>query len=256
MMTKEQLQISKRAIALVLLVTSLTLLLALGAGTVLRNVYASFLAPIDVTYVGLSRDALQNRLKNAEAELMRIRYQAVLYELVVSENRALRNAQTAVPVGAIAKVIARPPKTHYDTLLIDVGVSAGIRVGDIVAYEAFAIGRISSLSDSTALVTLFSSPNTSEDVLLGEPAALAISRGLGGGALEVSVPQGIDVKNGSFVRLPSRESLAIGIVLESTAKETDVTQIVRFSHPVSLATLEYVRIVPNVEPIVSETVEP
>lgn len=218
-----------------------------GAGVV-RNVVFSVFAPrsTDAAYAFLSRDALIARLSDAEGALARSRWQGTLLELMASENqelRALTGARELAPAVA-ARVIARPPRTHYDSLIVDRGEVDGVAEGNLVLSGGIALGHVASVGSGTALVELFSNPGSEHDVLLGEPSVIAIARGLGGGAFELSVPQDVEVSIGDLVRLPGSRSLALGVVADVSSKPTDVSKTVRFAIPASFAAIDFIEIVP------------
>jgi cell shape-determining protein MreC len=196
-------------------------------------------------YESLSRNEMIVRLAGAEQELDRIRYQGVLYELLLAENAELKRA--VAPASGFAsivpaRVIARPPRTHYDTLVLDAGAEAGIRENDVVAVSGIALGRIASVDSRSSLAQLFSSPQLEHDVVLGEPQAVAIATGLGGGAFEVELPQEVQVNPGDAVRIPRSETLVLGIVVEIEGEATDATKTVRFRSPASVYALDYVSV--------------
>lgn len=214
-----------------------------------RGLLASLFAPRSENpeYLGLSKDALTERLAHAESELSRTKYQALLYAALAAENAKLREAVSAatVPQGLTARVIARPPKISYDTLLVDRGAEAGVRENDSATYNGIALGRIIKVDAKTSLVSLFSSSGTSHDVILGEPRAVAVATGLGGGAFELSLPQGIAVAPGDSVRFPATESLILGVVKSVSSEMQGASQRVRLALPLSFAELDFIQIVPS-----------
>ncbi|MEK9177286.1 MAG: rod shape-determining protein MreC, partial [Patescibacteria group bacterium] len=224
---------------------------ALQFDGMLRDLVFNFSAPLTVSpeYGLLSRNALIAKLTDAERELERVRYANVVADLLAEENQGLRSLVHAVPLppSVAARVLARPPRTHYDTLVVDTGLSSGVASGDLVVFGAVALGRVASAGTNTALVELFSNPGANHDVLLGEPHSVAIAKGLGGGAFELTVPEEIAVAVGDTVRFPSTQSLTLGVVVDISSKPTDVSKTVRFASPVSYADLDFVEILTGAE---------
>jgi cell shape-determining protein MreC len=215
----------------------------------LRNIFASMFAPntTDAAYQGLSHDALIARLKADDAELSRVGYQAALYGLLADENAKLRvlvNAPAAER-GITARVLARPPRTLYDTLTIDQGTTAGVAVGNLAVFNGIALGKVASVSSRTAVVSLFSSPGTDTDALFGTPSAIAVLHGLGGGSFELSVPQNTAVAAGDSVRYQNSQSLLLGTVVAVQSKPSDALQTVSVRSPVSLSALDFIEILPT-----------
>ena len=201
----------------------------------------------DAELSSLSNDALIARVKADERALQKSSFASALNTLLIEENEKLRGElRYAVSAEFItARVISRPPRTHYDTLILDKGSDDGAESGDIAEYEGVALGRVVSTSAHASLVELYSNPGREEDVVIGEPAAVTVARGLGGGAFETSVPQNISIEAGNPVRLQNSETLLIGVVISLTASATDISKTVRFSIPFSLSELDYVRIIPG-----------
>lgn len=211
-----------------------------------RDFFVNVAAPkASDTYASLSRDALSKRLEDAEAELSKVKYQATLYGLLAEENSKLRIVAHAAASsqGIVGRVVARPPRTLYDTLLLDRGRASGVGENDTVIYEGVALGKIISVGETSSTVELFSSPGVLHDAILGEPKAVAVAHGLGGGAFEVSVPRGVGVFSGDPVRAPGSESLVLGIVVAVTVEKTDVSEMVHFASPISLADIDFVQII-------------
>ncbi len=216
-----------------------------------RSMFANFLAPSGTSELSyLSKDALISRLDDAETKLSRVSYENALYELVVKENETLKSEMRYVASGngVIARVLARPPRTHYDTLILDQGSESGIRVGDLVAAHNVALGRVASVSADASVANLFSSPGNAGDVIVGDPEAVVVSEGLGGGTLEVLVPQGVVVHMGDAVRVHASDTLIVGLVGSVFSAPTDISQTVRLYIPLSLASLDYVRVIPSAAP--------
>lgn len=202
-------------------------------------------APKSAEYALLSRDVLVARLMDAESELAHIRYQAVLYEMLVEENTHLRELANAVHTdgGVTARVIHRPPHTLYDTLLVDGGGTHGIAVGHLAVVDGIALGRVTSVSDHSALIQLFSSSGVTQDVLLGDPVAVASAKGVGGGSFELSLPQSVASIPGDIIRIPGSEAYVLAVVRDVSFEPTDVSKVVRASSPIPLSELDFVRIV-------------
>jgi cell shape-determining protein MreC len=214
-----------------------------------RALAANLFAPraADTELAALSKDALIARVKSDEAALSGVKYQTVLYASLVAENAKLRNLLNA-PHAAdalVARVVSRPPETLYDTLLIDQGSAAGVKEGNLVEYEGIALGRVTSVGQGTAVVKLFSSPGDETDALLGTPGAIAVAKGMGGGAFELSVPQGVTLAVGDAVGANASHALLLGTVSGISAKPSDASQTVYVRSPVSLSDLDFIEIVPG-----------
>lgn len=230
----------------VVLVTALVLF-APHVALYTRALFANIVArPSDSdTYAGLSSAALRERLLQTETELAQSKYQAVLYGLLVEENESLRKAAhtASLSKGVVGRVLARPPRTHYDTLLIDVGVDDGVKENDLAVLNGFVLGRVVSVGASDATVELFSAPGTTQDVVVGTPHAVVVAKGVGGGAFEFSVPQGVKVSAGDAIRFQSSDTMALGVVRHVTLNARDTSTTVRASIPFSFSDIDFIRII-------------
>ncbi|OIP78412.1 MAG: hypothetical protein AUK16_00320 [Parcubacteria group bacterium CG2_30_44_11] len=135
-------------------------------------------------------------------------------EMLAKENDELRSLLGYVGDERIlAGVIGRPSALPYDMLMIDKGERDGIVVG-APAYigDRTVIGYVQSITSKTALVTLITTPDFVSTVYVLGPDIFTNAVGLGGGQLKVGIPQGIKVKEGDLVILPSINSGVYGSV--------------------------------------------
>jgi cell shape-determining protein MreC len=179
-------------------------------------------------------DLLQEEKKALELELQRS-------SLFRDENSALRALLRVQDEGGVvrnvAQVIAHPPATAYDTLLIRVpyvipDIGAPVFVGNIY------IGTIEEVTANTALVRLVTSDTLTQDVFIGETSILL--KGTGGGTFEVTVPKGFEIAEGqiiSHVQFPTQPFAKVELI------ETDEVQAVQKVYLQALFSLHSIRYV-------------
>ena len=104
----------------------------------------------------------------------------------------------------LARILSAPPVSPYDTLLIDAGSEQGVFIG-MAAYSQgdFKVGEVTRVWGSSAIVSLYSTPNTQLSVTVGTSSIPAVAWGIGGGNLRVILPRGVSVKIGDLVNIPS-----------------------------------------------------
>ena len=204
------------------------------AGPYIRDVVASFLSRIPEEYAVLPRSVLVSRLAAAETEVLHTRYQSILYQDVLGRIQKLETELELRPQSAYlaARVLAAPPRLHYDTLLIDSGESEGVMVGDTVSVEGIALGTVTELSTHSSLVELYSSPGRTLDAEVGVSAGTIVVYGVGGGALEALMPGDLEVRVGDAVR-DIRTGYVFGVVVSVVHRETDTEQYVSIALPVA-----------------------
>lgn len=197
-------------------------------------------------YALLPKAVLIERLRTAEDALQNTRYQSVVYEAQARELADLKAEVRARSLEAhmTARVLAVPPRSHYDTILLLAGEEDGVAPNDIVMVEGVALGTVTELRPFSSIVELYSMPGTERDAKIGD--ATVVIYGVGGGALEARVPDELPVAVGETV-LDPYSGYVIGIVQGVEKREIDTDQHVRIALPSSLHDLVYVSIVHRVE---------
>jgi len=142
----------------------------------------------------------------------------------------------------LAAVVLRPPAVPYDTLTLDIGKNAGVKVGDLVSAEGSVfVGTITQVYDTASRAVLFSSAGQSYLGLLRGTQPISIA-GQGGGSFVGELPVGTEVRVGEPVLLP-------GILPEYMARVTSVLryegesfQTIYLQLPVNPTSLRFVHI--------------
>lgn len=227
--------------AVFLVATVILIVFVILTGSYVRDVVASFLSKVPEEYALLPRSVLVSRLAAAETEVLHTRYQSILYQDVLRRIQKLEAELDLRPSSAYraARVIAAPPRMHYDTLLIDSGESDGVLVGDTVSVEGIALGAVTELSSHSSLVALYSSPGATHDAEIGVGGGTVVVYGVGGGALEALMPGDIEVSVGDIVR-DVRTGYAFGVVVSVVHRETDTEQYVSIALPVAVSAVSIV----------------
>lgn len=166
---------------------------------------------------------------------------------LAAENRALAEKAGATSAlsgsGIAAGVVARPPSSPYDVLIVASGSKQGIAPG----MEAFGPGEVpiglatAVLPDFTR-VTLFTSPSMSFDAWIGAKKTAVTLRGAGGGAFSTSLPRLADVAVGDAVYVPAGGALPIGMVTKIDSDPSLPTVAVHIQSAVNLFSLTWVEL--------------
>lgn len=147
-------------------------------------------------------------------------------ERLVNENVALSNEnhtllQKVAGLGALhetpgilAGIVARPPESPYDTLVLAGGSRAGITLGqEVFGPGNVPLGIVSSVLADFTRVTLFSAPGMTTNGWIGRAALPLIIRGAGAGALQASLSRSAGVVVGDIVFAPGPGMLPLGSVV-------------------------------------------
>ncbi len=165
-------------------------------------------------------------------------------EMLAKENEELRHLLgDQGDERVLAGVIGRPNALPYDMLMIDQGMRDGIVVGaPVYIGDRTVIGFIQSATDKTALVTLITTPDFVSTVYVLGPDIFTTAVGIGGGQLKVGIPQGIMVKVGDLVILPSITSGVYGSVSYLETVPTEPEQYAYVSPTTPIGSLRLVSV--------------
>ncbi|MDD3531166.1 MAG: rod shape-determining protein MreC [Candidatus Pacebacteria bacterium] len=171
---------------------------------------------------------------------------------LASENAALREkeaslialvggggTQGTVASGILAGVVARPPASPYDTLVLAAGRSAGVTLGqEIFGAGNVPLGIISAVTNDFSRATLFSAPEAQIEGWVGKTSLPLRITGAGGGTLRATVSRSAQVAVGDVVFAPGPGMLPIGSVvrIDSDLSAPGVTlRIMPAQNPFSLS---------------------
>jgi len=186
------------------------------------------------------RERLARELEDARALLLD-------RELLRDENRALARQlgrperETRRVVGA---VLSTPPRSPYDTAVIDVGRNDGVAVGDIALSGSAVLGVVSKVYGPTSIVEFFSTASRKTSVSIAHQglAIPAEAVGQGAGAFLAVLPKAVEMSVGDMVTLSGFTSGLFAVVDSVESSATDSFQRVRFKNPVSPYTLRFVEV--------------
>jgi cell shape-determining protein MreC len=194
-------------------------------------------------------DDLRNQIATESGERFTI-------DLLTAENNELRKllGNSATTSRTVAGVVGRPNKLPYDVLVIDKGVEDGIVEGaPVFIGDQTVIGIIKKTFPKTSVVELVTSPGYTVSVYIFGPNIYTNATGIGGGQMRVGVPQGITLKEGDLVVLPSVDSGIYGSISVVDSVPTRPEQYGYVSPEIPLASLRLVSVgdVP-IEPVTFE----
>lgn len=157
--------------------------------------------------------------------------------------KALLGRSEPQPYEVIASILSKPGYSLYDTLIIDVGESEGIKVGDIVlADRSVIVGEVSAVFAHSSKVITYSSPEYKNDVFIGEKAIQATALGKGGGNFEVKLPRNTEVKEGDMVTLSRFPGKIFGTISSIKISSSDTFEQILFRGVVDINHLKYVTV--------------
>jgi rod shape-determining protein MreC len=181
----------------------------------------------DLNRLPSENEDLANQVANLVAENTRLKN-------VDRENLQLKselNYVTTIPnlklVGA--KIVARGSLSLAETVTIDHGSEAGIKVGQPVAVAGALVGKVLSVSAHTADVELATSSTAITQVQLQSSRANGVLRGGISGLVIDYISQDIQINPGEVVVTSGlggnlRQGLVVGTIINVSSKKNDIYQ--------------------------------
>lgn len=189
------------------------------------------------------RASLARENMSLKDELAHYREKAAGYDVLLSENAALRAMQrlSELHAGITAPVVSSSRSSPYGTFLVGAGVEDTVARGDLVLTDGgFVVGLVADVQRDTTEVRSLFAAGVQTDALISGTAVTVV--GDGGGNAHAGVPRGIVMKTGDPVIAKVYGGRAIGIVGRVESSPTSAEQTVYIRLPVDLAALRYVYI--------------
>lgn len=192
----------------------------------------------------------------AELTVSNEKLQTANTQLVV-ENQTLREQLKRIALlapssgGIVAAVVARPPQSPYDTLVVAGGARAGVTLG----MEAFVppvvgptggsgipIGVVSSVDSAFSRVTLFSAPGVVTAGWVGSSTLPITLQGAGAGAFNATIARAARVADGDIVYVPGPGLRAVGSVVRIDSDMSEPGVILRIQSAYNLFSTVFVEL--------------
>jgi len=226
------------------------LMLIFGARFVFPNTFSFVLAPVwnlgSALSAGVGSSATvftseaQQQAERAEliARTDKLTAENAVLAARLSDLTRLLGTRTEPVAGIVAGVIARPPVSPYDVLILDAGTNAGVKVGARVeGVGGIPIGTIAATTNTSARVLLYSTPGMITSAWLGEERLPLEVTGVGSGAFRASVAREVVVQEGDLLYFAGPGAVPSGIVVDASTDPSDTKtrlQIRPYANPFSI----------------------
>lgn len=255
-----------RRIVLVLLLIGIAFILP----TMVTMVSRVVLYPVVATQIWLrestssfptylrNKAALEDEIDRLQQELLLSRSTDATLQRLYEENNRLRQLLGDTGEDRIgAAVIARPSQLPYDFLQIDRGSEHGVLAGaPVYSGTDTVIGVVRQVDQQFSFVELFTTPGFTATAFVSDSNIVATLEGFGGGVARVRVPQGIPLRVGSLVYVPS---IKPGVYGRLAYIESEPTQPEQYGYIVpdkAISSLQYVAVGRSVlEPPTAELIQ-
>jgi cell shape-determining protein MreC len=214
---------NKAALAALIVVVCMLILFALRYG--MPDVFMSIAHPL--LFLGRQGEAMADSAQDtfSSPHTLRLRIEALeaeQAELLIT-NETLRSrikdieALGDFPVSGrtymLAGVLAGPPLSPYDTLVVEGGSNDGIQEGArVYGSGGVPVGTVRSVSSRTSRVLLYSSSGVETYGWFGDERMPITFIGKGAGAFSATLPHDSEITIGEFIYLPGPGAIPFGSV--------------------------------------------
>lgn len=141
----------------------------------------------------------------------------------------------------LAGVVARPPESPYDTLVLAAGAKTGIAIGmEVFAAGGVPIGVVSSVLPDFSRVTLFSAPEKVVQGWIGHNNLPLAIEGNGAGAMSATIARSAGIVEGDTVFAPGPGALAIGTIGRIDSNPTAPEVMLHITSAVNMFSITWV----------------
>lgn len=190
----------------------------------------------DAAGLTIKNDQLAKDNTTLVSENLRLQQQVTDLGALVDAHGSLRVAN-----GIFAEVVARPPQSAYDTLVLAQGTRSGVTRGmEVFGPSNVPIGIIDTTSGDYARVTLFSAPKLTTQGWVGITHAPVMIVGGGGGLLSATLPRAANVVEGDTVFIGGPGMLPVGTVARVDGEATSPSVTLRITPLVNIFSLSAV----------------
>ncbi len=193
-----------------------------------------------------SKKALSRENDALGFQINELQYEMSNYKTILDENIKLKEILGRNNIKGnilLATILAKPNRSPYDTLLLDVGVEEGVQIGDLVfARGDVPIGKIAEAYNDSAKVILFSNPAEKTEVTISGRDAFLQVVGRGGGNFEMVIPRDFVLDIGTEVVLPGMHNNILAKVESLISDPRDSMAKALLVSPVNIQELKFVQI--------------
>lgn len=162
-----------------------------------------------------TKNNLINQNLALQDEISSLKLRDIDYEIILKENQDLKNeiGRHNIKNPVYSRVLSRPPRSPYDTFVVDVGSVHGVTPADrVYLSDNVIIGLVTTVTQNTSLVQLFSSSGNKQEAIVSRTGASFVLEGMGGANFKLEVPKDTDIIWGDVFLYPGINSSVIATV--------------------------------------------
>jgi cell shape-determining protein MreC len=181
--------------------------------------------------------ALQSQVSELENE------NAVLTARAQDLTKLLGGQSEIGSAGILAGVLARPPESPYDTVIVGMGAKDGVVANATTfATGGIPIGTVESTTAHSATIKLLSTPNLTTNGWVGENRIPLTLNGTGAGTFTATLPKAAPVAVGDSVYVPGPGAVPIGTIARIDSDPSSPTVVLYIQPLVNIFSLTWVEI--------------
>lgn len=162
-----------------------------------------------------SKDTLTREQTRLQAENDALKAQNAVLVARTHDLAKLLGTRTEVNASILAGVLARPPVSPYDVLVIDRGTGEGVASGaHVFGNGGTPLGTVGVASEHSSRVLLYSAPGRETTAWVGEARVPVTLMGQGSGAFTARVARDAVVVVGDQVYVEGPGALPVGSITE------------------------------------------
>lgn len=190
-----------------------------------------------------SRAELMEERDHLLRENEALRNQSATFAARAADLERLLGARTERAGGTLAGVLARPPVSPYDVLIVDQGSEAGVRIGS-TAYGpgGVPLGTVTSADAKTSRVTLYSHTGNVTEGWAGANRIPVKLTGTGAGGFDAEIPGTAGALVGDQVFVPGPGALPIATITEVVTDPSSPSVVLRIRSQINPFSLTWVTI--------------
>ena len=192
-------------------------------------------------FSGAQNVAAQNVVLSAQIQTLQ--NQNAVLTARAQDLTKLLGGQADAESNILAGVLARPPESPYDTLVVDQGSQDGVVVtAPVFATGGIPVGTIESVTGDTSIVQLLSTPNVTTSGWVGDNRIPVTLIGKGAGAFTATLPKTSPVSVGDSAYVPGPGAVPLGTIVRIDTDPSSPTVVIHIQPLVNIFSLTWVEI--------------
>ncbi|MEK7586235.1 MAG: rod shape-determining protein MreC [Patescibacteria group bacterium] len=198
------------------------------------------------SYMVRTKSSVYRENESLKKENESLRLSMIDYQILKKENETLKELLGRLPENhtfTLANILAKPNRSLYDTIIIDIGNDLGLIGSEqVFAGNNSPIGQISAVYSKSSLVMLYSNPGQITEAVLDNSNATVELVGRGGGNFEMTIPNDLPSDVGMMVVLPGSNREIVAIIDGVISRPTGPLKKVILRSPVNIQSLKWVEV--------------